>query len=168
MPPWHPHWSFPLCDCYLLSPSNSSVICPIGRQVPCNDNLLTLTFLTPVVPLLGSHASAHPASARLHKSLQRETLSTLHRSQNAVGNCKMCSWMIGNSPNYNHLLHSIDGGTVLRKLHHPMPNLNGPVNPSFNHPFILEEHKKTLQKKVDVSHLHPNQPTKVYDLIHEF
>ena len=98
MPPWHPHWSFLLCDCYLLPPSNSSVICPIGRQVPCNDNLSTLTFLTPVVPLLGSRASAHPASARLRNRLQRETLSVLHQSRNAVGNCQMCSWMIGDSP----------------------------------------------------------------------
>ena len=48
------------------------------------------------------------------------------------------------SDDYDHLLHSIDGGTVLRKLHHPMPDLNGPVNPSFDHPIIPEEHEETL------------------------
>ena len=72
------------------------------------------------------------------------------------------------SDKYNHLLHSIDGVTVLRKLQHPMLDLNGPVDPSFDHPFILEEHKDILRKKVDLSHLDPDQQTKVYDLICEF
>jgi hypothetical protein len=72
------------------------------------------------------------------------------------------------SDKYNHLLHSIDGVTVLRKLQHPMLDLNGPVDPSFDHPFILEEHKDILRKKVDLSHLDPDQQLKVYDLIREF
>jgi len=73
------------------------------------------------------------------------------------------------SDEYDHyLLHSIDGGTVLRKLQHPMPDLNGPIDPSFDHPFIPDEHEETLKKKVDVSHLHLNQQTEVYDLIREF
>jgi hypothetical protein len=72
------------------------------------------------------------------------------------------------SDDYDNLLHSIDGGTVLRKLRHLMPDLNGPTNPSFDHLFIPEEHEETLRKKLDVSHLHPNQQTKVYDLIHKF
>ena len=72
------------------------------------------------------------------------------------------------SDKYNHLLHSIDGVTVLRKLQHPMLDLNGPVDPSFDHPFILEEHKDILRKKVDLSHLDPDQQTKVYNLIYEF
>jgi hypothetical protein len=49
-----------------------------------------------------------------------------------------------------------------------MPDLNGPVDPSFDHPFIPEEHKDILRKKVDLSHLDPDQQTKVYDLIREF
>jgi hypothetical protein len=72
------------------------------------------------------------------------------------------------SDEYDHLLHSIDGGTVLRKLQHPMPDLNGPVDPSFDHPFIPEEHKDILRKKVDLSHLDPDQQTKVYNLLREF
>ena len=72
------------------------------------------------------------------------------------------------SNEYDHLLHSIDGGTVLRKLHHPMPDLNGSVNPNFDHPFIPEEHEDILRRKVDLSHLDPDQQTKVYDLIREF
>ena len=69
---------------------------------------------------------------------------------------------------YDHLVHSIDGGTVLRKLRHPMPDLNGTFDLSFNHPFIPEEHEGILRKKVDLSHLDPDQQTKVYDLIREF
>ena len=65
------------------------------------------------------------------------------------------------------MLHSINGGTVLRKLRHLMPNLNGPVDPSFDHPFIPEEHEEILRKKVNVSHLHPDQQTQVYNLIRE-
>ena len=72
------------------------------------------------------------------------------------------------SDEYDHLIHSIDGGTVLWKLQHPMPDLTGPVDPSFNHPFILEEHEDILRKKVDLSHLDPDQQTKVYNLICEF
>ena len=60
------------------------------------------------------------------------------------------------------------GGTVLQKLRHPMPDLNGPVDPSFDHPFIPEEHKDILRKKVDLSHLDPYQQTQVYNLIREF
>ena len=72
------------------------------------------------------------------------------------------------SDKYDHLLHSIDGGTVLRKLRHPMPDLNGLVDPSFDHPFIPEEHKDILRKKVNLSHLNHDQQTKVYDFIPEF
>jgi hypothetical protein len=46
------------------------------------------------------------------------------------------------SDEYDHLLHSINGGTVLQKLHHPMPDLNGPINLSFDHPFIPDEHEE--------------------------
>ena len=48
-----------------------------------------------------------------------------------------------------------------------MPDLNGPIDPRLYHPFIPEEHKEILRKKVNVSHLHPDQQTQVYDLIHE-
>ena len=57
---------------------------------------------------------------------------------------------------------------MLRKLRHPMPDLNCPINPSFDHPFVPAEHEEILQKKVDVSHLLPDQQTQVYDLIREF
>ena len=57
---------------------------------------------------------------------------------------------------------------MLRKLRHPMLDLNGPIDPSFDHPFIPEEHTEILRKKVNVSHLHPDQQMQVYGLIREF
>ncbi len=49
-----------------------------------------------------------------------------------------------------------------------MPDLNCPIDPSFDQPFIPEEHEDILRRKVDLSHLDPKQQTKVYDLIREF
>jgi hypothetical protein len=72
------------------------------------------------------------------------------------------------SDKYDHLLHSIDGGPVLWKLRHPMPNLNWPIDPRFDHPFIPEEHKNIMHKQVDLSHLDPDQQEQVYNLIREF
>jgi hypothetical protein len=65
------------------------------------------------------------------------------------------------SNKYDHLLRTIDGGTVLPKLCHLMPDLNGPIDPSFDHPFIPEEHEDILRRKVDLSHHDPKQQTKV-------
>ena len=49
-----------------------------------------------------------------------------------------------------------------------MPNLNGPINPSFDHYLVPEEHKDLMRKKVDLSHLNPDQQDQVYNLIREF
>ena len=72
------------------------------------------------------------------------------------------------SDEYDHLLHSIDGGPVLRKLRHPMPDLQGPVDPSFDYPFVPEEHEAIMRQKVDLSHLTTDQQHQVYDLIRDF
>ena len=48
-----------------------------------------------------------------------------------------------------------------------MPDLNGPIDPSFNYPFILDKHEEILKKNVDVSRLHLDQQMQVYGLIHE-
>jgi hypothetical protein len=62
------------------------------------------------------------------------------------------------SNEYDHLLHSVDGEPVLQqKLWHPMPDLEGPINPHFDHPFIPEEHKDIMRKRADLSHVDPNQ-----------
>ena len=51
-----------------------------------------------VAPLIESHASKPPASARLSNRLLRATLSASRQSRNAVGNYKMYSWTTEDSP----------------------------------------------------------------------
>jgi hypothetical protein len=63
---------------------------------------------------------------------------------------------------------STEGGSVLRMLRHPMTNLDGPIDPRFDHPFIPEEHKDIMYKQADLSHLDPDQQEQVYNLIREF
>jgi hypothetical protein len=37
-----------------------------------------------------------------------------------------------------------------------MPDLNGPIDPRFDNPFIAEQHEALMRKKTDLSHLdHP-------------
>jgi hypothetical protein len=49
-----------------------------------------------------------------------------------------------------------------------MPDLNGPIDPSFDHPFVHNEHNAIMRKKVDLTHLTADQQNKVYNLIREF
>jgi hypothetical protein len=50
------------------------------------------------------------------------------------------------SDNYDHVLHNIDGGPILRKLRHPMPALNPDVDPVFHAPFDPSKHKDLMRK----------------------
>ena len=72
------------------------------------------------------------------------------------------------SDEYNHVLHNIDGGPILRKLKHPVPDLNAPVDPAFYSEFIPEKHKAQISQDVDLSHLASNLQDKIYILIREF
>ena len=72
------------------------------------------------------------------------------------------------SNEYDILLHNVDGGTVLRKLSHPVPALDGSIDPSFNFPFIPEKHEAEMRQNLDLSHLPVDLQEKVYGLIREF
>ena len=72
------------------------------------------------------------------------------------------------SDDYDHLLHSIDGGPVLRKLKHPALDLNAPVDPVFFSEFIPEKHEAQMHQDVDLSHLDPDLQEKIFSLIREF
>jgi hypothetical protein len=72
------------------------------------------------------------------------------------------------SDEYDYLLHSVDGGPVLRKLRHPAPDLEGPVDPSFLSVFNPDVHKFQMLEELDLSHLSPDVQDQVYDLIREF
>ena len=60
------------------------------------------------------------------------------------------------SDDYGHVRHNIDGGPVLRKLKHPVPDLNAPVDPAFYSEFIPQIHKAPMRQDVNLSHLNPN------------
>ena len=68
---------------------------------------------------------------------------------------------------YDHVLHDINGGPVLRKLKHPVPDMNAPVDPAFFSELILEKHKAQMRQEVDLSHLDPDLQEWIYSLIRE-
>ena len=72
------------------------------------------------------------------------------------------------SDKLDYLLHSVDGGPVLRKLWHPAPDLDGPVDPSFLLVFNPSVHESQLRDKLNLSHLSLDVQDQIYDLIWEF
>ncbi len=60
------------------------------------------------------------------------------------------------SDEYDHMLHNIDGGSILRKLRHPQPDLDAPVDPLYCSLFIPEKHKAIIRKDMDLLHFDPD------------
>jgi hypothetical protein len=71
------------------------------------------------------------------------------------------------SNDYDHVLHGMDGGPILWKLHHPQPDIEAPVNPSYYSPFVAKRHKTLMRKDMDLSQLNPTLQEKIYTIIHE-
>ncbi len=59
------------------------------------------------------------------------------------------------SNNYNHLLHVVDGGSILRKLRHPQQDLDAPLNPLYYLQFVADKHEALMHKDMDLMHLDP-------------
>ncbi len=72
------------------------------------------------------------------------------------------------SDEYDHVLHHVTGGAVLRKLKHPKPDLVAPPDPTYYSTFLPKKHEAQLRKDVDLSHLKPNLQEEVYNMIQEF
>ncbi len=72
------------------------------------------------------------------------------------------------SDEFDYLVHSVDGRPVLRKLLHPAPALDGPVDPAFLSVFDPAVHEAQMREDVDLSHLTPDVQEQVYGLIREF
>jgi len=49
-----------------------------------------------------------------------------------------------------------------------MPDLNGPIDPRFDSPFIAKQHEALMRKKTDLSHLDPGLQEKIYSVIREY
>ncbi len=66
------------------------------------------------------------------------------------------------SHDYNTLLHSVDGGPILRKLKHQQPDLDAPIDPSYHSPFVANKHEAQMHAAMDLSHLSPTLQGKLY------
>jgi hypothetical protein len=71
------------------------------------------------------------------------------------------------SNDYDHVLHGVDGGPILWKLHHPQPDLKVPVNPLYYAPFVPKRHEALMRKDMDLSHLNPALQEKIHAIICE-
>ena len=72
------------------------------------------------------------------------------------------------SNDYNHVLHNINGGRILRKLRHPAPALDEDIDPAFYLPFIPVKHKELMHKDLDLSHLDPDLQGRLYAIIRNY
>jgi hypothetical protein len=68
---------------------------------------------------------------------------------------------------YDHLLHNIDGGLVLRKKKFDDPVLDQD-NMVFDFVYSKDEHSKRLKKELDLSHLQPEQSASLTALIKKY
>ncbi len=68
---------------------------------------------------------------------------------------------------YDHLLHNIDGGIILRKKTFPTPP-NDVDNPDFNHVYSEELRGNKLQSDLDLSHLLPKDAAALIAIIKEY
>jgi len=72
------------------------------------------------------------------------------------------------SDDYDHVLHDVDGGPILRKLHHPAPALDKDIDPAFHAPFVPTQHEDQMRKDLDLSDLDPDLQEKIYPIIRKY
>ena len=72
------------------------------------------------------------------------------------------------SDEYDYLLHNVDARPILRKLLHPLPALDGPVDPAFQSIFDPAVHESQMRADLDLSHLPVEIQDQVFSLIREF
>jgi hypothetical protein len=69
------------------------------------------------------------------------------------------------SNDYDHVLHDVDGGLILRKLWPPKPDLSVPIDPLYYLPFIAKKHEEIMKRDMDLLHLKPDLQERIYDVI---
>jgi hypothetical protein len=72
------------------------------------------------------------------------------------------------SNKYDHVLHDINGGPILRKLCHPTPALYADVDPVFHAPFDPSKHEDLMRKDVNLSHLESTLQERIYTIIRKY
>jgi hypothetical protein len=68
---------------------------------------------------------------------------------------------------HDNLLHTIDGGPVLRKLWHPPPPINK-VDPSLDFPFDEALYGAFLCQQLDLPHLEDDLQARIYALVQKY
>jgi hypothetical protein len=71
------------------------------------------------------------------------------------------------SDEWDHILHNVDGGAILRRLKFPMPELDQD-DPTFNFVFDEAEHGAQLREHLDVSHLAPSDGAALIALVKKY
>jgi hypothetical protein len=71
------------------------------------------------------------------------------------------------SHDFNVILHSIDGGNILRKCKHPTPPLDK-IDPLFASTYVEKLYGKKLCSELDLSHLNNHVCSLVYCLIQKY
>ena len=71
------------------------------------------------------------------------------------------------SDEFDHLMHNIDGGVILRKKKHPQPPLDVD-DPKFNYKFDEALHSKKLTSELSIANLSPADQADVVALIKKY
>ncbi len=72
------------------------------------------------------------------------------------------------SNKYDHVLHDINGGPILRKLRHPVPDFDEEVDPAFYAPFVPVKHEDQMRIDLDLSHLDPDLQERIYSIVWKY
>jgi hypothetical protein len=118
------------------------------RRTPCVD---VSTFST------GAQAAQESSPIRVDpKSKRRKHLQNILLNDRGFPD---------QSNDYDHVLHGVDGGPVLRKLRNPQPDLEVAIDPAYYLPFVPKKHKALMHKDIDLLHLNPTLQEKIYTII---
>jgi hypothetical protein len=69
------------------------------------------------------------------------------------------------SNDYDHVLHDVDSGPILRRLRHPKLDLSAPIDPLYHSLFIAQKHKEIMKHDMDLLHLKPYLQERIYNII---
>ena len=123
-------------------------------QLECSPNLNNFVYLSPPISSVAARRNTVPLQAHAAESIWvAHKPKTKKRVHNVFYDNR---GFPDQSDEYDYLLHSVDGGPVLRKLRHPAPDLEGPVDPSFLSVFNPDVHESQLREELDLSHLSPD------------
>jgi hypothetical protein len=118
----------------------------VPRENAFFDNFFYTTYNFQLVNHLLPHCRPPCIKASSYSTAQAEEVTPVQVAPKAKQGKRLQNFVLDDrgfpdqSNDYSHVLHSIDGGPILRKLKHPVLDLNAPVDPAFYSEFIPEKH----------------------------